>query len=179
MEFKELKEEILRLAKEEDACVDGYKEGLQAQNKSDLLKAITNNWVWAMRITGIIDAGFLEENFTKQELNDAHIYTNGYHKILNSSAFVCGCATVEAYDCSELEVCDCATVIARDYTRVIARGFSTVIAHGHAIVEAYEESYIEDCTGNLVPAGGHAIVKDCYGDKIYIKKGSFEIVEIN
>lgn len=147
MEFKELKEEILRLAKEEDACVDGYKEGLQAQNKSDLLKAITNNWVWAMTITGIIDAGFLEENFTEQELNDAHIYTRGYHEIRDSTAFACDSSTVTACDSSK--------------------------------VEAYDESYIEDRTGNLVPAGGNAIVKDCHENKIYIKKGTFKIVEIS
>ena len=47
-----------------------------------------------------------------------------------------------------------------------------------ATVEAYENSYVEDCIGNIRPQSDYAIVKDYYGHKIYIKKGKFEIIEV-
>ena len=42
--FEEIKEELLRRAKEAGACTDGYRMGLGAKCKQDLLKAITENW---------------------------------------------------------------------------------------------------------------------------------------
>ena len=35
-----------------------------------------------------------------------------------------------------------------------------------------------DCTGNINTVSDHGIVKDYYNHKIYIKKGKFEIIEI-
>ena len=79
--FEELKEELLQGAKEKDACQDGYEMGLNAQGKQDLLKAITKNWFWVLRIAKIIDAKYLEENFTEEELVEAGIYTRKYHEV--------------------------------------------------------------------------------------------------
>ncbi|MCE8845837.1 hypothetical protein K0F01_16430, partial [Parabacteroides distasonis] len=74
----------------------------------------------------------------------------------------CGSATVEAYDSATVEAYDSATVEAYD----------------SATVEAYDNSYVEDCTGNINTVSDHGIVKDYYNHKIYIKKGKFEIIEI-
>lgn len=112
--------------------------GLNQKNKLDLLKAITANWFWVLRTTRIVDATFLEDNFTKEELSEAGIYTKGYHEV-SSASFACGSATVKAYD----------------------------------------NSYVEDCIGNIRPQSDYAIVKDYYNHKIYIKKGKFEIIEID
>ena len=135
--FEELKEELLNRAKNANACQNGYRMGLDAQNKADLLKAITANWFWVLRDAKIVDARYLEENFTEEELSEAGIYTQKYHEVRTAS-FACGSATVEAYD----------------------------------------NSYIEDCTGNIRPQSDYAIVKDYYSHKIYIKKGKFEIIEV-
>lgn len=111
--------------------------GIEAKSKQDLLKAITKNWWWVFVNAEIIDARYLEENFTQDELNGAGIYTYGDFET-STAAFACGSATVKAYD----------------------------------------NSYVEDCTGNIRPSGGFAIVKDYYTHKIYIRKGKFEIIEI-
>ena len=152
--FEELKQELLNRAKNARACATGYKMGLESQSKPDLLKAITANWFWVLRTSRIIDAAFLEENFTEEELSEAGIYTKEHHEV-SSASFACGSATVEAYDSATVEAC------------------------GSATVEAYDNSYVEDCIGNIRPQSDHAIVKDYYNHKIYIKKGKFEIIEID
>lgn len=151
--FEELKEDLLERAKKHHACQDGYRIGLNAKSKKDLLEAITSNWFWVFRTSKMIDANYLEDNFSEEELSEAGIYTRKEHAS-NTRAFACGSATVEAYGSATVEACDSATV------------------------KAYDNSYVEDCTGNINTVSDHGIVKDYYNHKIYIKKGKFKIIEI-
>ena len=191
--FEELKEELLTRAKNAGACQSGYAMGLRSNTKADLLKAITENWFWVLRDAKIIDAEYLEDNFTEEELSQAGIYTKNTHEVRTSS-FAYGSATVEAYDSATVKACDSATVEAYDSATVEACGSATVEAYGSATVEACGSatvkaygsatvkacgnSYVEDCTGNIRPESDYAIVKDYYNHKIYIKKGEFEIIEV-
>lgn len=159
--FEELKEDLLERAKKHHACQDGYSMGLNAKSKQDLLKAITDNWYWVLSTSKMIDANYLEKNFTEEELTEAGIYTRKEHTS-NAKSFACGSATVEAYGSATVEAYDSATVEACD----------------SATVEAYDNSYVEDCTKNINTVSDHGIVKDYYNHKIYIKKGKFEIIEI-
>ena len=96
-------------------------------------------------------------------------------------------ATVEAYDSATVEACGSATVKACDSATVKAYGSATVKAYGSATVKAYdsatvkayENSYVEDLTGNIRPQYGYAVIKDYYNHKIYIKKGRYQIIEID
>nr|UVM87686.1 MAG: hypothetical protein [Bacteriophage sp.] len=199
--FEELKKDLLERAKKHNACQDGYRMGLNAKSKQDLLKAITNNWHWVLRTSKMIDANYLEENFTEEELTEAGIYTRKEHTS-NAKSFACGSATVKDYGSATVKACDSATVKAYDSATVEAYdsatveacGSATVEAYGSATVEAYDSatvkaydsatvkaydnSYVEDCTGNINTVSDHGIVKDYYNHKIYIKKGKFEIIEI-
>ncbi|MBD9144950.1 MAG: hypothetical protein EGP81_05240 [Bacteroides clarus] len=183
--FEELKEELLIRAKNAGACQAGYAMGLRSNTKSDLLKAITENWFWVLRSAKIVDAKYLEDNFTEEELSEAGIYTRNTHEVRTVS-FACGSATVkacdsatvEAYDSATVEAYGSATVKAYDSATVEACGSATVEAYGSATVEAYSNSYVEDCTGNVRPQSDYAIVKDYHSHKIYIKKGNFEIIEV-
>lgn len=114
-----------------------------------------------MRSAKIIDAEYLEDNFTEEELSQAGIYTKNTHEVRTAS-FAYGSATVEAYGSATVKAC----------------GSATVEAYDSATVEAYDNSYVEDCTGNIRPESDYAIVKDYYSYKIYIKKGKFEIIEV-
>ena len=231
--FEELKEDLLERAKKHHACQDGYSMGLNAKSKQDLLKAITDNWYWVLSASKMIDANYLENNFSEEELAEAGIYTRKEHTS-NAKSFACGSATVKAYgsatveacgsatvkaydsatvkaydsatveaydsatvkaygsatvkaygsatvkayDSATVEACDSATVEACDSATVEAYGSATVEAYGYATVKAYDNSYVEDCTGNINAVSDHGIVKDYYNHKIYIKKGKFEIIEI-
>ena len=127
--------------------------GLNAKNKKDLLEAITNKWYWVLSTSKMIDANYLEKNFTEEELTEAGIYTRKEHTS-NAKSFAYDSATVKAYDSATVEAYDSATV------------------------EAYDNSYVEDCTGNINTVSDHGIVKSYRDHKIYIKKGKFEIIEI-
>ena len=215
--FEELKEDLLERAKKHNACQDGYRMGLNAKSKQDLLKAITDNWYWVLSASKMIDANYLENNFSEEELAEAGIYTRKEHTS-NAKSFACGSATVEAcgsatvkaygsatvkaydsatveaygsatvkaydsatvkaYDSATVEACGSATVKAYGSATVKAYGSATVEAYDSATVEAYDNSYVEDCTGNINTVSDHGIVKDYYNHKIYIKKGKFEIIEI-
>ena len=231
--FEELKEDLLERAKKHNACQDGYRMGLNAKSKQDLLKAITDNWYWVLSASKMIDANYLENNFSEEELAEAGIYTRKEHTS-NAKSFACGSATVkaygsatveaydsatvkaydsatveaydsatveayesakvkaydsatveacgsatvEAYDSATVEACGSAKVEAYGSAKVKAYGSAKVKAYGSAKVKAYDNSYVEDCTGNINTVSDHGIVKDYYNHKIYIKKGKFEIIEI-
>ena len=91
----------------------------------------------------------------------------------------CGSATVKAYDSATVEAYDSATVEAYDSATVKAYDSATVKAYDSATVKAYENSYVEDLTGNIRPQYGYAVIKDYYNHKIYIKKGRYQIIEID
>ncbi|MFK1876096.1 hypothetical protein ACIXEI_21855 [Bacteroides fragilis] len=167
--FEELKEDLLTRAKNAGACQRGYAMGLRSETKADLLIAITENWFWVFRDEKIVDAEYLEDNFTEEELLQAGIYIRGIHKVKTSS-FAFGSATVKAFDSATVKAFGSATVEAFDS--------ATVKAFDSATVEAFDNSYVEDCIGNIRPQSDYAIVKDYYNHKIYIKKGKFEIIEV-
>ena len=148
--FEELKEDLLTRAKNAGACQRGYAMRLRSETKADLLMAITENWFWVFRDEKIVDAEYLEDNFTEEELLQAGIYIRGIHKVKTSS-FACDSATVKA--------CDSATVKAYDSATVKACGSATVKAYDSATVKAYGNSYVEDCIGNIRPQSDYAIVK--------------------
>lgn len=64
-------------------------------------------------------------------------------------------------------------------TTSFACGSATVEAYDSATVEACENSYVEDLTGNIRPQSGYAVIKDYYNHKIYIKKGRYQIIEVD
>ena len=150
--FEELKEELLTRAKNAGACQSGYAMGLRSNTKADLLKAITENWFWVLRDAKIIDAEYLEDNFTEEELSQAGIYTKNTHEVRTSS-FACGSATVKAYGSATVEACGSATVEAYDS--------ATVEAYGSATVEAYDSATVKACGSATVKAYGSATVKAC------------------
>ena len=168
--FEEIKEELLLRAKKAGACQIGYAMGLRSQCKADILKAITDNWSWVLRTARIVDAEYLEDNFDEEDLAEAGIYTQKYHEVTTTS-FACDSATVKAYGSATVEAYGSATVE--------AYGSATVEAYGSATVEAYENSYVEDLTGNIRPQSGYAVIKDYYNHKIYIKKGRYQIIEVD
>ena len=156
--FEELKEELLTRAKNAGACQSGYAMGLRSNTKADLLKAITENWFWVLRNAKIIDAEYLEDNFTEEELSQAGIYTKNTHEVRTAS-FACGSATVKAYDSATVEACGSATVKAYDSATVEAYDSATVEACGSATVKAHDSATVEACGSATVKAYGSATVK--------------------
>ena len=126
--FEELKEDLLERAKKHHACQDGYRIGLNAKSKKDLLEAITSNWFWVFRTSKMIDANYLEDNFSEEELSEAGIYTRKEHTS-NAKSFACGSATVKAYDSATVKAYD------NSYVEDCTGNINTVSDHG--IVKDY------------------------------------------
>ena len=177
--FEKLKEELLVRAKNAGACQSGYAMGLRSNTKADLLKAITENWFWVLRDAKIIDAEYLEDNFTEEELSQAGIYTKNTHEVRTAS-FACGSATVEAYDSATVkaygsaavkaydsatvEACGSAAVKAYDSATVEAYDSATVEAYGSAAVKAYDSATVEAYDSATVEAYDNSYVEDCTGN---------------
>ena len=94
--FEQTTAEILLRAKHAGACQTGYKAGLEAQNAQELLKVITDNFYWAHN-NRVIDAHFLADNFSKEELDKAGIIPSGETKTTKGRLYACGNASVKAY----------------------------------------------------------------------------------
>ena len=156
--FEELKKDLLERAKKHNACQDGYRMGLNAKSKQDLLKAITNNWYWVLSASKMIDANYLENNFSEEELAEAGIYTRKEHTS-NAKSFACGSATVEAYGSATVEACGSATVEAYGSATVEAYGSATVKAYDSATVEAYDSAKVEAYDSATVEAYDSATVE--------------------
>jgi len=156
--FEELKEELLTRAKNAGACQSGYAMGLRSNTKADLLKAITENWFWVLRDAKIIDAEYLEDNFTEEELSQAGIYTKNTHEVRTSS-FACGSATVKAYGSATVKAYGSATVEAYDSATVKAYGSATVEAYDSATVKAYDSATVKAYDSATVKACGSATVE--------------------
>ena len=172
--FEELKEELLTRAKNAGACQSGYAMGLRSNTKADLLKAITENWFWVLRDAKIIDAEYLEDNFTEEELSQAGIYTKNTHEVRTSS-FACGSATVTACGSATVKAYGSATAIAYGSATVKAYGSATVIAYGSATVIAYDSATVIAYGSAAVTACGSATVK-AYGSATVIAYGSATVI---
>ena len=156
--FEELKEDLLTRAKNAGACQRDYAMGLRSETKADLLIAITENWFWVFRDEKIVDAEYLEDNFTEEELLQAGIYIRGIHKVKTSS-FAFGSATVEAFGSATVEAYDSATVEAFGSATVKAFGSATVKAFGSATVEAFDSATVKAYDSATVKAFGSATVE--------------------
>ena len=175
--FEELKEDLLERAKKHNACQDGYRMGLNAKSKQDLLKAITDNWYWVLSTSKMIDANYLENNFSEEELAEAGIYTRKEH-LSNAKSFACGSATVKAYDSATVEAYDSATVKACDSATVKAYGSATVEAYGSATVEAYGSATVKAYDSATVEAYDSATV-EAYGSATVKAYGSATVEACN
>ena len=88
-------------------------------------------------------------------------------------------AIVTAYDNATVYATDRATVTAYDNATVTAYHRARVEVFGNARVMAYDDSYVEDHTGNVRPQSDHAIVRNRKNNWIYVKKGKFGIEEVD
>jgi len=192
MDFQELKDELLERAKEKGACIDGYKQGMNAKDKNDLLKAITGNFEWVYR-NKVVDSKLLEENFTPEELWEHGIYTSGQNEVRgNNLIFACGSATVkaygsatvkaygsatvEAYGSATVKACGSDTVKAYDSATVEAYGSATVEAYGSATVKAYGSATVEAYGSATVKAYSNSYVENCTGN-VMVPQSDYAIVK--
>ena len=142
--FDALKAEILKRAKEKQACKGEYSRALKSNTYQELLQVVKDNFGWAST-NKIIDAELIGEY--KQEFNENDIWCNesvgiGFLLAYGSATVrAFDSATVRAYDSATVEAYGSATVEAYGSATVMAYGSATVMAYGSATVGAYDSSY--------------------------------------
>ena len=151
--FNEIKQEILRRAKEAFACKHEYGRAYAAENLSELSQVIKDNFNWVC-IQGVLTVDLIEQY--KEDFSANDIYANqdiksGYLLCSNATVEVRGNAIVraygnsivEAYDNAKVEAFDSTTVRAHDCTMIQAYNNATVKAFDDATVSAYRNSTVE------------------------------------
>ena len=143
--FEGLKAEILRRAKEAQACVPEYSRAYKVETLQELMEVVKENFYWCCA-HGVITPELVAEHEEEFEWNG--IYANksvksGY--ILasgNATVEAWGNATVRAWDNATVRASGNATVRASDNATVRASGNATVEASGNATVEASGNAYV-------------------------------------
>ena len=104
MEFNELKQGVLRRAKNANACSGEYKRAYKAETKKDLLQVIVDNLVWCFK-REMLNTQYLIDNFSELFI-DFGIYTSGHHELKNCGAILLGSssATIETWDSSSATI---------------------------------------------------------------------------
>jgi hypothetical protein len=154
MEFNDFKSEILRRAKEANACTAEYRRACQSNDFCELMQVIKDNFDFAVS-RKVIDAPLIEAN--KDQFNANQIYCNVdvEHGFLLASDN----ATVEASDNATVKAWDNATVKAWDNATVEAWDNATVKAYNNATVKAYNNATVEAWGNATVEAWGNATVE--------------------
>jgi len=175
--FEGLKAEILRRAKEAQACVPEYSRAYKVETLQELMEVVKENFYWCCA-HGVITPELVAEHEEEFEWNG--IYANksvksGY--ILasgNATVEAWGNATVRAWDNATVRASgnatvrasDNATVRAWDNATVRASGNATVRASGNATVRASGNATVEASGNATVEASGNAYVSSFFKIKV-------------
>ena len=160
-EFSELKEEILRRAKEASACREQYGRAYKAESMSELCAVLKDNFRWAIH-NSVLDIPLLEkyrDGFAQHDIFVNVSVERGFLLCDNATVKACGNATVEAWGNATVEAYDNATVKTYGNATVKAYGNATVEAWGNATVEAWGNAYVSSYVIVECKLSGNAIYR--------------------
>lgn len=167
--FNEIKQEILRRAKEARACKHEYGRAYAAENLSELSQVIKDNFDWVCDY-GVLTVDLIEQY--KEDFSTNDIYANqnvksGYLLCSNATVEVYGSATIVAHDSANVEAygnttvtaCDSATIVAHDNAKVRAYDIAMIRAYDNAEVEAFDSTTVGAYDSTIILACNNTTVK--------------------
>lgn len=134
--FEELKQELLKRAKNAGACKEQYARAYKAGTLAQLMKVCGDNFQWAC------DNEVLNVDIITQyhdEFAVGLIYAN---EDVTQGYLLCGNASVKAYGNASVVACDKASVEAYCDASVEAYDNASVKAYDNASVKAHDNAYI-------------------------------------
>ena len=161
--FKTIKSEILRRAKDAHACTEQFSRAYKSEDMAQLCTVIKDNFWWACN-NKVLTVDLLEQY--KIEFAEHEIYVNisverGFMLCDSATVKAWGNATVKACDNATVKAWGNATVKACDNATVEAWGNATVKACDNATVKAWDSATVKACDSATVEAWGNATVKAC------------------
>ena len=202
-EFELLKEEILRRAKEKNACSTGYGRALRSETEEELFSTIKDYFNWCC--INIFDDAFIngsyKELFNKNGISCNTSIETGYgffdigsDYVLsgNSTSFVRGNATIQTVrgNATIQTVRENATIqdVYENATIQTVRGNATIqtvrenatiqTVRGNATIQdVYENATIQTVRGNatIQDVYGNATIQDVYGNAYVTSYSIFEL----
>lgn len=119
--FNEIKQEILRRAKEARACKFEYSRAYVAENLSELSQVIKDNFYWACA-HGVLTVDLIERY--KEDFSANDIYAN---QNVKSGYLLCSNVAVEACDNTTVRACN--NVYCTSYFTIDCKLFNHAIYH--------------------------------------------------
>lgn len=159
-DFETLKKEILRRAKDADACVNEYTRALKSETYAELMQVIKDNFSWCCA-TSVIDENII--NDYKDEFNSHDIFCNenrdsGYLLVTGNVDRISG-------DCKA--AIKGKAIIHNVYGNAVIKR-----VYGNAVIKyVYDNAVIEDVFGNAVieRVYNNAVIKDVFDNAKIIK----------
>ena len=164
--FTEIKTEILRRARENNACREQYGRAYNSNNLAELMQVVKDNFNWACA-NHVITPDLIETYRT--EFSDHEIYLN---TDVDTGFLLCTTARVKAWGNATVEAWGSATVEAYGTARVKAWGNATVEAYGNATVEAWGNAYCMSYARIECKLSGNAIYREQCTNTIYYASDS-------
>ena len=158
--FNELKQELLKRAKDAGACKEQYARAYSAETLEALMEVCRDNFHWACG-QKVLDVDIITQY--REEFAVGLIYANedvtqGQLLCDNASVEAWGNASVVAYGNASVEACGNASVEAWGNASVEAWGNASVKACGNASVEAWGNASVVACGNASVKAYDNASV---------------------
>jgi hypothetical protein len=144
MEFNDFKNEILRRAKEADACNSEYRRAYQSNDYNELMRVIKDNFDFAVR-RKVIDPSLIETY--KDQFMANQIYCNV--DVTTGFLLACDNATVKACDNATVEAWDNATVKAWGNAYITSYYAIGCKLRGNAIYRIRESNTVRYVSDNI------------------------------
>ena len=142
--FEELKKELLKRAKDADACKEQYARAYNTQTLEQLMDVCRDNFSWACN-NAVLDIDIITQY--RNEFALGNIYANenvinGFLLCSNANVSAWGYTIVEAYDNAVVEAYGSTSV--RTHGNVTVEAWNCVIVevYGSATVRAHDYAYI-------------------------------------
>ncbi len=139
MNFDELKQKVLKRAKEKGACSGGYKAALKSKTASALLEVIKENIGWVVSIN-MMTPDEIREWFGEKLCTAHDIYFSGNHILMDRQSIHFGSSTSEHYGSSTSKHYDSSTSKHYDSSTSEHYGSSTSEHFGSSTSEHYGSS---------------------------------------
>ena len=172
--FTEIKEEILRRAKNAEACVEQYKRALVSQTLQELAHVIKDNFTWCCN-RKVLDVEIIEkyktefasvEIYANESISTGYVVIDGEVEMLSGSAvaYMWGNSTVTNMwgNSTVTEMCDNSTV-----TKMWDNSTVTKMCDNSTVTEMCDNAYISTYNYIECKISGNAIMRVSSENKIY------------
>ena len=169
--FTIFKEEIIKRAKEQNACIEQFKRAVAAKDFPELFTVIKDNFNWSVN-QKIIDVDLLMTVRDKARKSDLWV-----NETTKSGYLLAGSnATVRAWGNATVEAGGNATVEAWDNATVKAGVNATVEAWGNATVKARDNAFVSSWKNIECKLSDHAIFRNTETKEITVCKGAYTVI---